>query len=156
MIRIRFSLFALSMVSIMTFFSSCSFQDLELRGVEGFEVEKTEKGKVEGIMKVRIYNPNSFPITVTKADFDVFASEVRVGDAHLGKNFKISANSEKSYDVRIEANVENLITGGIGGIVSMLAGKRPKVTLDGEMKARSFLISKTVPVKLETEIPLNL
>lgn len=135
--------------------SSCTFKDLELKGVEGVELGKVNNGKIDGIMKVRIYNPNSFPITITKAKFDVFSSDVRIGDANLSRKFKIKANSEETYDVEIDANVKNLLTGGLGGLVNMLAGNKPKVTLDGNLKARSFLISKTIPVKFETTLPLN-
>ena len=118
-------------------------------------MSKLENGKMEGVMRVKIHNPNSFPITVTKADLDVFAAAVRVGDAHLSENIKIKANSEESYDVKIDANIENVLTGGLGGIVNMLAGKSPTIKLEGQLKARSFLVSKTVPVSLETAIPMN-
>lgn len=155
MIRMRFFNVLVPLLAIVTLFSSCSFQDLEIRNVENFEIEKTENGKVEGVMKVRIYNPNNFAITVTNADLDVFAANVRVGDAHLSKKFKISAKSEETYDIEVDANIQNLLTGGLGSLVSVLSGKKPKVMLEGELKARSFLISKTIPIKLETEIPLN-
>ena len=151
----RWPNFLIPMLLLMTLFSSCSFQDLELKGVEGFEMSKLENGKMEGVMRVKIHNPNSFPITVTKADLDVFAAAVRVGDAHLSENIKIKANSEESYDVKIDANIENVLTGGLGGIVNMLAGKSPTIKLEGQLKARSFLVSKTVPVSLETAIPMN-
>lgn len=143
----------LLMLSVI--FSGCEFKDLTLNRVEGFEIEEMNKGSVKGTISVNITNPNSFAITVSGAEFEFFSSQMSLGKARLDQSIKIAANSTQVYPVKFDGNLGNLLAGGISGVIGALSGKNPEATIKGNLKARAFFISKTIPVELKTEIPLD-
>jgi LEA14-like dessication related protein len=135
--------------------SSCEFKDIELREFQDVEVSQIDKGKIEGTITVLLNNPNSFGVTVKEADFTIFAGKTEIGTAHLGQALKIEANEEKSYPVKLEGDAKDVLSGGISAVVGMLFGNDPKVVLKGEIKAKSFLISRTIPIEMETDLKMS-
>lgn len=113
------------------------------------------KDGMKGTISLEITNPNNFAITVTNADFELFSSKVNVGKASLNEPFKIAANSTEVYAVKLNGNVGNLLAGSITGLMGALSGKNPEVTIKGTLKAKAFFLSKTIPVEVKTEIPLD-
>ena len=78
-----------------------------------------------------------------------------VGKAKLTDPFKIESNSTQSYPVHLSGDLSNAISGGIGSIVGLLMGKEPTMRIKGNLKASSFLITKTVEIDEQTDIPIS-
>ena len=136
-------------------FSGCEFKPIELNRVEDIRIESIKGAEIKGIIVLSIHNPYSFPVTVMGANFKIFKAENQLGTASINEGFRIAANSSETYPVKLNANVESLLSGGIMGILNMLGGKNPRVKLIGEIKARALLIPRTIPIELETELPLS-
>jgi len=149
---IRTFVFALSLSVLL---SSCEIKDIELKEVQDVEVSTIDKGKIEGAITVLLNNPNSFGVTVKEVDFTIYAGKTEVGTAHLRQSFKIEANQEKLYPVRLEGEAKDALSGGLSAFVGMLFGKDLKVVLKGEIKAKSFGFSRTIPVETETDLKMS-
>lgn len=135
--------------------SGCEFKDIQLKEVSSVDVESLQGGNIKGTIHLVIENPNGFPVTIKSAKFDVLSGAVKLGEAKLDEPFRINANISESYPIRLSGNMGNALSGGIVGLMGLLAGKNPEVTLKGELKASSFFVSKTVPVELKTELPIS-
>lgn len=145
-----------TILSIIGFsLSGCEFKDLTLNRVESFELDEVSKKGMEATISLVITNPNSYAINVTDANFDLFSNGSKVGDAVLKKSFKIKANSTETYPVQLKGSLGNLLASGVSSIISALQGKSPEVNIKGDLKARAFIFSKTIPVDFKTKIPLN-
>lgn len=150
-------LFRLSVILILMGFllGGCEFKDLTLNRVDSFKIDEMSKEGMRGTISLVITNPNSYAINVTSADFDLYSSGVKVGDAKLYKSFKIKANSTETYPVELKGNLPNLLAGGITSLIGALSGKSPEINIKGDLKARAFLVSKTIPIDVKTKIPLD-
>jgi len=153
MLRLTKHIFLFITVGFML--SSCEFKDLSLNGVSGFNVDKMSKSGMLGTLQVGITNPNSYAIKVTGADFEIFSNGSKMGTAKLKHSFKIKANSTETYPVKLEANLTNVLAGGISSILGAISGKSPKVNIKGDLKARAFIFSKTIPVDFMAELPMD-
>lgn len=142
-------------LSLLLLLSSCEFKDIELKEVQNVEVASINKNEIEGVVSVVLNNPNGFSVTIKEADFIILAGDVEIGSAQLNESFKIAANSEESYPIKLRGDASKALSGGISAVVGMLFGKEPKILLKGDIKARSFIFTKTVPVELETDIKLS-
>lgn len=141
--------------AIMLFFSGCEFKDIELQKVDDVKIESVKKGDIKGVITLQLNNPNGFAVTVKEADFKIMVDKSEVGTAVLSESFKIKANSVETYPVKLNGDISGALNGGIVGIVGILLGKDPKLMLVGEIKAGNIFISKTIPVEIETEIPIS-
>lgn len=135
--------------------SGCGFKPIELNRVDDIKIDSMKKGELKGTIILSIHNPNSFSVKVTSADFDIWKDNTNLGTATLQEGFRISANSTEAYPVKLKADVSSLLNGGIMGILNMFGGKNPKVKLKGEIHARAFMIPRTIPIELETELPIS-
>lgn len=151
------SFIKVSIVTIVSaiLLSSCEVKDIELVEVEDVKIEKVTGGKIDGVITVKLNNPNGFPVTIKSGDFAIWAGKTEMGTAQLDESFKISANSNESYPIKLKGDVNGVLAGGISGLIGMFTGDDPKLVLKGDIKARSFLITRTVPVELETDLNLS-
>jgi len=110
---------------------------------------------LKGTLNVVLTNPNSFDVKVKSAEFDVLNGEKHMGTAELGSSFKIVSNSTESYPIPVEAEVGNLLSGGLSSLAGLLTGNTPKFMLKGDLKAGNWLYTKTVPIEIETDLPID-
>ncbi|MEZ4720329.1 MAG: LEA type 2 family protein [Flavobacteriales bacterium] len=146
----------LSFLVALTFIvSSCKFEDVEIIRVEDVKISSFTKSGFAGEITVLIKNPNGFPVTISTADFKVLHKNNEIGVAQLEESFKINSNSTEPYPIKVKGDLGGLFAGGVLGIVGMLTGGDPKVVLKGAVKGKAFLVSKTFPIELETNLPIS-
>lgn len=148
-------LLLLALIILSQVITSCEFKDITLERVEGFQVESLKGGKLKGTLTVVLNNPNSFDVKVKSGEFDVLNGDKHMGTAELGNSFKILSNTTESYPIPVEAEVGNLLSGGLSSLAGLLTGKAPKFKLKGELKAGNWLYTKKVPVEIETDLPID-
>jgi len=142
-------------VLLVGLISSCEVKDIQLVEVESVKVLNVNKRNIDGILNIKLENPNAFGVKVKSADFEIWANNAVVGKAKLTDPFKIESNSTQSYPVHLSGDLSNAISGGIGSIVGLLMGKEPTMRIKGNLKASSFLITKTVEIDEQTDIPIS-
>ncbi len=142
-------------VLLVGLISSCEVKDIQLVEVESVKVLNVNKRNIDGILNIKLENPNAFGVKVKSADFEIWANNAVVGKAKLTDPFKIESNSTQSYPVHLSGDLSNAISGGIGSIVGLLMGKEPTMRIKGKLKASSFLITKTVEIDEQTDIPIS-
>jgi LEA14-like dessication related protein len=146
----------LLLIATAVFISGCEFKDVHLESIEQIEIGSLKGGKIDGVIHMVLENPNGFAIKVKSAEFDLMTGNVQLGRAVLKDGFRIEPNTTKSYAVSLTGDLSNALAGGFVGLTGLLTGKKPKLTVKGELKAGNFFYTKQVPIDFETEMPLNL
>lgn len=146
---------AASIGLLVLIISGCEFKNIAIEKVGAVQINSSKGSELSGTLNLVLNNPNKHAVHVKSAHFDVLMGQMKVGEAQLTKAFKINANSTESYPIELRGDISNALAGGLTGVLGMLSGKNPKITLDGEIKAGNFIYSKKVPVKFDTEIPLK-
>lgn len=146
----------LFLIATTILISGCEFKDVQLESIEQIELGSLKGGRIDGVIHMVLQNPNGFAIKVKSAEFDLMTGNVKLGNAVLKDGFRIEANSTRSYAVSLSGDLTNALAGGFAGLTGLLTGKKPKLTVKGELKAGNFLYTKKVPIDFETEMPLNL
>lgn len=124
--------------------SSCSYDDVELRGVENFDIERIDVKGAEVTGQIKIENPNNYSIKVTSSDADLFLNKTYGGKANLMAPILIPANFNGTVEAKIRADFDK---GGASILPIMLSAalkKSVQVDIKGTLKARSFLISQKI------------
>lgn len=135
--------------------SGCEFKDITLKEVKSVEIESFNAGHIKGTVQLVIHNPNWFPVTVKSADLEIVSEALKLGEARLDEAFRINANASETYPIKLSGDIGNALSGGIVGLLGMITGKDPQVTLKGELKASGFFVNRTVPIEVKTTLPVN-
>lgn len=141
------------LLSIFFVTSGCEFREIRIDRVEILNIDTSNPSLVRATIKLRINNPNSFPLKIKSADFSVLNGQIDMGSAHLRKPFKIPARSNLDHTVELDGEFRNLLSGGLNSLADALAGKKTLITLRGEIVAKSYLMRREFPVELSAPLP---
>ena len=123
--------------------------------IEQVEVESFQSGKIKGRMTLRLNNPNPFAVTVKSAQFEIWANNIKMGEAGLDNSFKIDAKQTRSYPISMTGDARSALSGGISGLLGMLAGNDPKIFLKGDIEAESYFVKRKVPLEFDTGLKMS-
>lgn len=136
--------------------SACQIQPLEISDIQSVQLAGTSGNVANMQGLVRVKNPNSLSFRVKATDLDIFINENKVGKARLTENIKIPANSDKTYILKVEANLVQILFNGLLGMVSSKNSGKVKVRIKGEVKASTLLIfQKKYPIDVERNVDLG-
>jgi LEA14-like dessication related protein len=131
------------------FLWSCKvFKEPELVSFEKLEMAKSEKG-VALKMGVKINNPNFYRMVLKKGQLTVNLNNSKIGDIQINDKIAFKAKSETLQQFELQAGLGNLIF----ALPGLLSNPKSVVTVDGKIKGRVFIFSKTY--KIHWENPLN-
>lgn len=147
----RINLFALGVLILA---SSCSgLKPLTISEIESVNMAGMKGSAVLVKATFRVQNPNKYGFTVRNADMDVFLNNSSIGKAKIDGNIRIPRKSDKSYTVNIEANLAQMM---FGGLMNMGKSGASKVRLKGEIRAsKFFFFRKKFPVDVEKSVNLS-
>lgn len=146
-------IFLLIIISVI-FFSCRQFKELEVTGIRGFRLNKFTAQGLEGDILLDIRNPNPYSFLLYKSEFDVTYSGVYLGKARLGKKLRIKAREEKSYQVNISKDFNDI---SLTEVMKLLSGGsfRNELEVKGHLKAGKLFIRKSIPVDIHESIRLR-
>gem|GEM_PF-5802031 len=124
--------------------SSCNYEDVEVRGISNFGVEKMDAKGVTLNAKVNVYNPNGYGFKITSGDADIVFNKKLEGTATLLETIKVKANSEEFVDAKIRVNFKNGSFAMIPAAIQAIQSEKFDIDVKGKIKAKSFLISKEI------------
>ncbi|NJE10931.1 LEA type 2 family protein [Thermococcus sp. MAR1] len=73
-----------------------------------FDWAGERNGKVVLIAHMKLYNPNKFPVPVTKLSFQAYANSIEIGEGETSKETVIPAKGYATIDVRMYINEDSL------------------------------------------------
>lgn len=125
------------------FLSSCTlYKDLEFKGVNEVSFSKS-KGCDPICLSIDVYNPNTFNITLKKAEGFVELSSNEIGALKLEKETKLTAKKTATIELIIlseESNILSMLLNSIGLIYSR--GIEYKVY--GDLRVKVLGIAKNI------------
>ncbi len=131
-------------VLIVGFVSSCSYDDVELHGIEDFDIEKIDSKGAEVTGKIKIENPNGYKIKVTSSDADLYLNDTYGGKAELMSPILIPANFNGLVEARIRADFDQGSVSLLPIVLSATLKKSIQIDIKGTLRAKSFLFSQKI------------
>ena len=124
---------------VVSFLTSCTFYEPEMRGGENFKLEKMEGKEVKFSAGAKVYNGNWFALKVKPSVLDLYIDDKYMGKVYLLKKIKMKGKSETEVEGDFLAELEgNAMLKALG---LALKGE-VDVRLTGKIKGGVFFISK--------------
>ena len=144
---------------MLIFFSitSCSlYQEVEMLGVQNFEIGEIKEGKVAVKITVKVNNPNLYSIKLKQTALDLFVEGKSVGQAIMEEDIKIEKNKEKEYEFIVSANYKDLSKSAFTILRKALFQKTIQLQAKGSIRAVVYgLIRKTIALDIKKDVAIK-
>ena len=127
--------------------SGCFYQDLEVLSVEDFSEVRLSLDGMQAQMKVDVYNPNLFAVSVKDANVTLFVNEEEVGDLILLEGQDIRPESRATVSLKVSTREGSLGKVLKNDLMSLLRGAEVPFAVRGTVTAKAFGLSFKVPLK---------
>jgi LEA14-like dessication related protein len=125
---------------------SCnSIEELKVNQIKGLEVKGVNGNVLELKVTAQIENPNVFSVHVDDADLTVFMKGNKVGKVNQIDKLDIEGHSTKEYALNLKVELTD-VKNILGTAMQLFTGGDPEISVQGSIKVRSFLYSRTVQV----------
>jgi len=149
------TLFFLITISLTACFN---YEDVEITDVRSIKLlDMSAKGlSVES--EIKISNPNSFKLSVSKSEFDFYIKGKKLGKASIDGKLKIPANSEEYHKVVLISKSKDMSPNALPILIGLTASGRDKIDfkVDGFIEGKAFLFKRKVNVSHSGIVPLEL
>ncbi|WMJ71759.1 LEA type 2 family protein [Cytophagaceae bacterium ABcell3] len=138
--------------ALIPFLFACQpLKPVEFREVEYVQLEKLSRGKANVEVAIKLHNPNKRKFTVTDHHLDVLLNNKPIGNILNEGKVVIPAKSDTTYILHAEADLGN-ITKNLPMLIGIFAKGEADLTLKGDIKVKSMIFSKTIPVETTEKI----
>ena len=127
------------------------YRDVEFKGVNETRFTSFNTKGVSCEFDVEIYNPNPYKISLIKSDVELFLEGTRLGRVELPSSAILDADDKTILRLSCTADpsaIRKLLSGAIG----MVFKKELIIEGKGNVTAKAFLITKTVPVVFKQKL----
>jgi LEA14-like dessication related protein len=133
----------------LAWLSSCiSLKPVEFQGIESFQIIDQTDTSANVDITVRIKNPNNYKLTIKKVDLDATLNKKLVGKINHTVKLTIPKNSEKSYILRLNADLTQIRR----MIPTLIFSSTALVNIKGDIKARALLIPKKIKLDVSQKV----
>jgi LEA14-like dessication related protein len=122
------------------------YRDVEFKGVKETRFTSFNANGVSCEFDVELYNPNPYNITLIESTVDLYLEGTKVGRVNLPEKAVLSGDDKTLLKLSCTADPSS-IPKLVGGAISMVFKKELLFEGKGMVKAKAFLLSKTVPVE---------
>jgi LEA14-like dessication related protein len=150
-ISIRFLQIVAALVMLISLESCKVYQDIEFKGVKQTRFTSFNSDGVACEFDVELFNPNPYSISLMRSDIDLFLEGTRLGNVEL-PSWAVLKGKE-STTLRLSCTAEPAsIPKLLGGAIGLVFKKEVVIEGKGNITAKAFLITKTVPVEFKQRI----
>lgn len=139
--------------------SSCvNYEEVSLSDVKSIEVLEIGNESLKIETELKLNNPNSYDIKVTKSMFDVYIKDNKIGNASITSPLTIKSNSNEYQTVKLQTIFEKGQQEKLPTILAMAAfgGGGIDFKLDGFVEGKAMFIKKRIDLVHEGKVPLDL
>ncbi|MEM7161155.1 MAG: LEA type 2 family protein [Bacteroidota bacterium] len=140
----------------LIFLSSCQVEEIELIEIEKLKLQQFSADGIVIDVTAKISNPNSFTISVSDSDFDVYVNDRFISKAKIDSNVKLKRKTTASHSFTIKSDKlksQNEILPIL--LQAALTGK-VKGKVKGYVKGKTFLFfSRKVDFELEEDLEIS-
>ncbi|MCU0429464.1 MAG: hypothetical protein MUF42_05780 [Cytophagaceae bacterium] len=134
---------ALGAALLMWCLSSCaSFKTPELNSIEDFGI-KTNNGGLGIQFTASISNPNAYRLVIKQAKLQVRLNNQSLGSLDMNDKLVLKGRSDFKKSYVLQSSAENLLF----SLPGLLGSKKQEILVQGTIKGRVFIFSKTIPVE---------
>lgn len=142
----------LSITLVLLHLSSCqTYREVEMLGVEGYEVESFDTSGAVIKISVRVKNPNGYKIKITNSDLDLSLNGRSAGKAEIDKKIVLPKRSDMVHTFKVKANFKQL-AGGFTSLIGIMTSGKAKVKVEGWVKAKALGIGRKVDVDFNESV----
>lgn len=135
--------------------SACSdFQEIEVGSPSAIIVKSIQDNKINVDLSIPIVNPNDLQFKITKINLEVVVNENYLGKITNAKNVLIQGNSDENHIFNLDLEVKSIVK-GLMSMVNVFGSGKVEIESKGYIKARSGLISKSIPVENSATIKVR-
>lgn len=140
-----FALFCIAL-SIVVLSSCTAYRDVEFKGVKQTRFTGFNASGVSCEFDVELFNPNPYKISLISSEVDLFMEGNRLGHVALPVSAVLAPEEKTTLKLSCTADAES-IPKLLGGAIGLVFKKDIVIEGKGEITAKAFMISKTVPVE---------
>lgn len=141
--------------AILFAFSSCaSYEEVKFTGLKNFGIAGKDKDGLKLNLVVGIDNPNNVKIKVKKADLDLKFNGRTLGNLDLDKKVVIPKNSNGTVDLLVNVQTQELLKGGLGGLLTTVLSQKAEIGVEGEIKVKAFIFTRKIPVSFTEQVKI--
>lgn len=148
----RYSLVFLCMILL----SGCMrYTDVEFKGIQDAQIKRLDAKGLSATVTVQVHNPNSYRITISDPDMDLFLNDVAVGKATLDSAVTLEAGSDRNYALSLRAIWAKDQSGLLPVLMASALTGTVKLGVKGTVVGKAGLIRKRVPFEAEQRVKLE-
>jgi len=145
----------LSLIGLLITFASCSpYKSIEVGNPKDIQVHSIQTNKIEASLFLPIKNPNYYGVKVKEINANVFVNDKKTGKASSSETLKISANSDKTQELKFEIDFSDIGSGGFS-ILKILKDRKIDLKLKGTITAKTLFTKKEMEFIKERSIRLK-
>lgn len=149
--QFRFLLFS----AILGFSSCASFQNVAIPTIERiskFEPGKLKDGKLDFSFTTEINNPDRLKFKIRKVNLDVMVNDIKVGEIRTQRTIRIMRLQHPEVKWDLTGDLKAFLKPGM--VLGILSGKKPQLSVQGNVVVSKWFIRKSIPVNLKLPIQL--
>ena len=127
------------------------YRDVEFKGVKETRFTSFNAQGVSCEFDVEVYNPNPYKITLMQSDVNLFLEGTRLGKVQLPESAVLHAENSTILKLTCTADPSS-IPKIVGGAIGLVFKKDIVIEGRGNVTAKAFLVTKTVPVEFKQRI----
>lgn len=134
--------------------SGC-YQELEVREVAGLTDGNLTLQGFQGVVTVRLYNPNAYSVRALESDVILYVQDRKVGRVELVGPVLLPKHEESTFSLQVESE-----PGALGDVLKnelmgFILGGKVELRAEGSVRGKAWGIPVTVPVKSVESIGLT-
>ena len=138
-------------------FSSCNiYKDIEVREVRDIRITKMSDKGIEAEVDIKVFNPNSYKVSIVSIDADLYVNDKDMGDAKLRRRVTIGKKSNEIHTVKIEGDYSDLSGGLLQTLIGGLFSQTMNLKIDGTMKGKALLIGKSFYFQVDQDVKMKI
>lgn len=149
-------LFRFFLFSAILGFSSCAgFQNVAMPSIErisNFEAGKLKDGKLDFSFTTEIHNPDRLKFKIRKVNLDVLVNDIKVGEIRTQRTIRIMRLQHPAVKWDLTGDLKALLKPGM--VLGILSGKKPQLSVQGNVVVSKWFIRKSIPVNLKLPVQL--
>ncbi|MEX1001557.1 MAG: hypothetical protein WDZ35_05530 [Crocinitomicaceae bacterium] len=120
---------------------STSFEEIELKAMKDFSVEK-KNGKMHIGFNYVIKNPNKMAVVIKPSSLFLTIADQGCGWVRIEEKIRIKRKSEGEYRFMMVGNTENFVKSAFSSVWGLLTGNGIDFNIKGKLNAGIFLFKK--------------
>jgi LEA14-like dessication related protein len=135
----------------LTLCSCGNFSEVIIGEISGVTIKGFEENALIVQLQLPVKNPTLHKITITDLDTKLFMNEQYLGKLNTKDPIVIRSKSSEVKEILLVVRFSNFLGAAIN-MMNIQKGQKVKFRLEGEIHARSMLISKTIPINESHEV----